>query len=166
MSVHPDSRNTGRLRPRYVELDRITDKDRLLWFDPRESQRFMKNSGVRLCHAEFFGDKDEVNQAVDTEELEFGSLYLSWPVRHDPNWTSCPRIVTCYGDSHRREHHLGFWKQPQAMESIFSIPVSGERSRVFVASPESSEQLIEVIGAVRVHLDRLSDHPVEIDWFS
>ena len=89
MPIHPDRRNTGRLRPRHVELDGITDEDRLLRSDPGESQRFAKNLGVGFCHAEFFGDKDEVDEAVDSEELEFCALHLCWSIRHDPNRASC-----------------------------------------------------------------------------
>ena len=65
MPIHPDRRNTGCPRPRHVELDGITDEDRLLGSDPGEAQRFAKNLGIGFCHAEFFGDKDEVDEAID-----------------------------------------------------------------------------------------------------
>ena len=70
----PDSPRPSEYRlpaPRHVELDGITDEDRLLRFDPSEAQRFAENLGIGFCHAEFFGDKDEVDEAVDFEELEF-----------------------------------------------------------------------------------------------
>src|SRR5215210_8795344 len=65
MPIHPDRGYAGRLGPRHVELGGVTDEDRLLGSDPGESQRLTKNLGVGFGHAEFFGDKDEVNQLVD-----------------------------------------------------------------------------------------------------
>ena len=49
------------------------------------------------------------------------------------------------------------------MKSVFAIPIGRGLCRVGIGDAESSEQLIEVIGAVRVHANRLGDHAVEID---
>jgi hypothetical protein len=94
MPIHPDRWHSGRLRPRHVELGGITDEDGFLGSDPGESQRLTKNLGVGLCDAEFFGDEDKVNQAVDSEELEFRALHLCWSVCHDPDRASGPGVVS------------------------------------------------------------------------
>jgi hypothetical protein len=93
ISIHPDCWNTGRLRPCYIELGGIADEDRILGCDPSESQRFTKYLGVRLCYAKFLGDKDEIDETVDSEELEFRVLHLCWSVGHDPDRAGCPGAI-------------------------------------------------------------------------
>jgi len=52
------------------------------------------------------------------------------------------------------------------VKSVLAIPVGRGRCRTGISDPESSEQLCEVVGAVRVHLNRFCNHPVEIDGFT
>jgi hypothetical protein len=99
----------------------------------------VKNRGIGLCHTEFFGDKDEINQAVDSEEFEFRVLHLCWSVRHDPDRASCLGIGTEHGVPHRREDCFSLWKQAQAVKSVFAIPIGCGLCRVDIGDAESSE---------------------------
>jgi hypothetical protein len=111
MPIHPDRRDTGGPRPCHVELNGITDEDRLLWSDPGEAQRFTENRWIWFCHAEFFGDQDEVDEAIDSEEFEFCPLHLGWSVRHDPDRASGLGIVTREGLSHHGKDLINPGKQ-------------------------------------------------------
>jgi hypothetical protein len=86
LPIHPDRGYTSSPCPRHVELDGIADKYRLLGSDPGEAERFAKNRGIGFGHTELLRDYDEVDEAIDSEELEFRPLHLGWSVRHDANW--------------------------------------------------------------------------------
>lgn len=94
MAIHPDGWNTGSPRPGYVKLDGVPDEYRLLGSNPGEAQRLTENCRIGLCHAEFFRDQDEVNETIDSEELEFCPLHLRWSVCDDANRTSRQGFIT------------------------------------------------------------------------
>src|SRR4051794_16345827 len=94
LPIYPDGRNAGGPGPCHVELDGITDEDRLLRPDLGEAQSFPEYRWIGFCHAEFLGNKDEVNEVVEAEEFEFRVLYLGRSIRHDPNRASRLRVDT------------------------------------------------------------------------
>ena len=165
MPIYPDRWNTRSLCPGHVELDGIPNEYRRLGSDPGEVQRFTKDCRIGLCHAEFLGDQDEVDETIDSEELEFCPLHLGRSVRHNPNRTSRHRFLTRDSLSHRRKNRFDSWKQAQAMEAVLAIPVGRNLRFAGISDTESRKKFREVIGAVRMHLDGLGDHAVEIDSF-
>jgi hypothetical protein len=49
------------------------------------------------------------------------------------------------------------------MESVRAIPIGSRPRRAGVRDAKSRKQLLEVIGTVRMHLNGLGDHAVQID---
>src|SRR5688572_2273329 len=49
------------------------------------------------------------------------------------------------------------------MKPVLAIPVGRGRSLAGISDAESHKQLREVIGAVRMHANRLGNHAIEID---